>query len=892
MDTIRRVIRTITRRPNLWWATVALSVYTLTTVVMTYPVPFRLNSVIIGAEHDGDAYRYAWALWWAKQTALKPGIDLAHLSLLNHPVGIELVFMLTGIAVNLQALPFSLLLPPAAVYNIQILLSFILSGMTMYWFCAELTGDRRAGLVGGFVFAFFLNKTGHVLGGHLPQATVYWVPLYTLFLWRTLQQPAWGTALIAGLALAPACLVHVVHLPFLVLPVTMAVLLIALLRLRRDFFTRRRLGSLALVYGLAALLAGPFLLPTVLHFGEGADYLYKTGTIASSTDLLAFFTPSRYHPVLGPLGLVPSFAERTFPSLGSIREGLAYPGALATGLAVWGLIRRRRAIWIWGMFALAAAVLSLGPLLKIGDELVLYEVERDMVESHIVLPYALIKQMPLLDIGRTSSRLNEMTMFAMAILASYGVAELSPRFARRPRLFASLLGLMLIVIGFEYVAIWPFPVSSAEIPPAMQSIAHEPDDGALLYLGMDRREVNHRALYYQTVVHRSCVGGSVHRMRPEIPPWWETLSALALPDPAAGDAIPRPSLADRIAWLRYFDVDYVVLHRHTMEWHDPRYRGFAETMLGTPRYTDRSLVAFPVPDEVPPPHSARLYAFSQQGWYPPEQDGDVWRRWMSDEGQVYLYSTRDEVGTLRFTVDSALEFPILEVYLGQQLLDSFVVGQRATHTTRPFTLTQGMNVLRFHTQGGCHQVVDDPRCWSKALLVPPADPPSIPCDPEAVRTTCRTFVLDHISFAPQGELLPGEALDINFGDRVHLRGWGLDETVLSPGATLTVTLAWEATVELSDQYVVFVHLLSPDETLVAQQDGPPVGQLLPSSAWVAGTAFSYPVAIQLPAELPAGEYRLMVGVYLWPSLERLAVLEDVPGAETRVVDLGSVRIMP
>jgi hypothetical protein len=33
-------------------------------------------------------------------------------------------------------------------------------------------------------------------------------------------------------------------------------------------------------------------------------------------------------------------------------------------------------------------------------------------------------------------------------------------------------------------------------------------------------------------------------------------------------------------------------------------------------------------------------------------------------------------------------------------------------------------------------------------------------------------------------------------------------------------------------------------------------------------------------------------VYLWPSLERLPVLDDVPGAEMRVVDLGSVRIMP
>ena len=63
--------------------------------------------------------------------------------------------MLTIIGVNLLALPFSLLLSPAAAYNSQILLSFVLSGMTMYWLGTELTGDRKAGLVGGFIFAFF-----------------------------------------------------------------------------------------------------------------------------------------------------------------------------------------------------------------------------------------------------------------------------------------------------------------------------------------------------------------------------------------------------------------------------------------------------------------------------------------------------------------------------------------------------------------------------------------------------------------------------------------------------------------------------------------------------------------------------------------------------------------
>ncbi|MEA3341420.1 MAG: hypothetical protein U9R15_15755, partial [Chloroflexota bacterium] len=323
--------------------------------------------------------------------------------------------------------------------------------------------------------------------------------------------------------------------------------------------------------------------------------------------------------------------------------------------------------------------------------------------------------------------------------------------------------------------------------------------------------------------------------------------------------------------------------------HDPLYRDFIKTLLGPARYEDYFLAAFPVPDETSAPESTRLYVFSDDDWYPPEQDGDLWRRWMDDDGQMYLYSTREEVGSLRFTVDSHLDFPVLEAYLGEQLLDSFIVGERAAHTTRPFTLTEGMNVLSFHAPSGCRQVMDNPRCWSETLLAPPADAPPIPCEPEAALTTCRTFVFDSVSFVPQEELLPGEGIDINFGDAVRLRGWKLGETALHPGASLTVTLAWEAMMELSDRYVVFVHMLSPDVMLAAQHDVPLV-ESLPPSDWSPGITFSYPTAITLPDDLPSGDYHLLVGVYLWPSLERLPVLENVEGAEMRAVELGKVRI--
>jgi hypothetical protein len=265
---------------------------------------------------------------------------------------------------------------------------------------------------------------------------------------------------------------------------------------------------------------------------------------------------------------------------------------------------------------------------------------------------------------------------------------------------------------------------------------------------------------------------------------------------------------------------------------------------------------------------------------------------MVDDGQLTIYSTREEVGSLRFGVDSHLDFASLDVYRAtgqdEELLDTFVVGERTTYTTQPFTLTQGINVFRFHSDEGCPEVLDDSRCWSDALLAPPDEGPP-PCD---ARTTCRSFVFDALSFIPVQELARGEAASVNFGNQMRLRGWALEPATLRPGDTLTTTLTWEALVRLSSRHVVFAHLLSPEGELVAQYDDAPVGKILPRSGWSAGATFRYPVTIELPGDLPAGDYRLLVGVYLWPSLERLSVLSDVPDAENGTIELGEVELRP
>jgi hypothetical protein len=154
------------------------------------------------------------------------------------------------------------------------------------------------------------------------------------------------------------------------------------------------------------------------------------------------------------------------------------------------------------------------------------------------------------------------------------------------------------------------------------------------------------------------------------------------------------------------------------------------------------------------------------------------------------------------------------------------------------------------------------------------------------------FSLADIRVVPASDLPREAALDVSLADVVHLTGYALDTSMLYPGGTMTVTLSWRAPVSPVDNYVVFAHLLNEDGVLVAQRDDEPAGGRYPTSAWPAESTFVDGFPLELPADMPPGDYRLLVGMYRWPSLERLPVLGDVPGAENDTIELGRVRVAP
>ncbi len=133
----------------------------------------------------------------------------------------------------------------------------------------------------------------------------------------------------------------------------------------------------------------------------------------------------------------------------------------------------------------------------------------------------------------------------------------------------------------------------------------------------------------------------------------------------------------------------------------------------------------------------------------------------------------------------------------------------------------------------------------------------------------------------------------SWDEEIELIAHEIDATGLASGGSLTVTLSYRAIADGTADYTAFVHLLGPPRLadgspLWAQADSQPCGGALPTGRWRTGDTIRETVALQLPADLPAGEYEVVTGFYSWPDLVRLVV--DETGSDA--ITLGTVQVPP
>jgi hypothetical protein len=85
--------------------------------------------------------------------------------------------------------------------------------------------------------------------------------------------------------------------------------------------------------------------------------------------------------------------------------------------------------------------------------------------------------------------------------------------------------------------------------------------------------------------------------------------------------------------------------------------------------------------------------------------------------------------------------------------------------------------------------------------------------------------------------------------------------VAEAGNPLHLVLYWQAHNRVDERYTVFTQLWDPIGQLIAQQDNWPVLGLAPTDSWQPGVVVRDPYLLAIPAEVEAGRYRLLIGLY-------------------------------
>ena len=122
------------------------------------------------------------------------------------------------------------------------------------------------------------------------------------------------------------------------------------------------------------------------------------------------------------------------------------------------------------------------------------------------------------------------------------------------------------------------------------------------------------------------------------------------------------------------------------------------------------------------------------------------------------------------------------------------------------------------------------------------------------------------------------------GDRVTLVGQ--EAGCKMQDAECHVKLWWQAKADLPESYKVFVHLLNANGVPRAQADVIPQNGARPTWSWLPGEIITDEVALHIPVDLPAGQYRLTTGLYDELTGQRLMLPDGKDAIELTTVEVG------
>ncbi len=174
------------------------ALYTLLGVFLTWPMPARMQSGMFGFGNDNFGgmlfVEYIHRAFWGPESrTFTPELQV--------PFGLEIDERFISPYDRLFSIVFGGIQDGLFAYNLEILVSFPLAGLTMYALARYLTGNRPASALAGVIFAaspFHLAMSMQ----YAAMASIQWAPLAVLATIHALRTRTIRSAVLLGLALS------------------------------------------------------------------------------------------------------------------------------------------------------------------------------------------------------------------------------------------------------------------------------------------------------------------------------------------------------------------------------------------------------------------------------------------------------------------------------------------------------------------------------------------------------------------------------------------------------------------------------------------------------------------------------------------------------------------
>lgn len=157
-----------------------------------------------------------------------------------------------------------------------------------------------------------------------------------------------------------------------------------------------------------------------------------------------------------------------------------------------------------------------------------------------------------------------------------------------------------------------------------------------------------------------------------------------------------------------------------------------------------------------------------------------------------------------------------------------------------------------------------------------------PAAQETIDWMGRQWILDQLP----PEIVPQP---LQFEQGITLLGFEA-EMERTAGQPLCVTLYWQASSAIDQDFTAFLHLVAPDGFLQAQRDSSPAFGFYPTSQWQPGQIVADMHCLQLPSGLAPGQYDLQAGLYDPDTSQRLAIVDDSAN-EDSAAPLGQISVV-